>query len=278
MGRTSRFSQSIEWKEKRVEDLRGKVAIITGGANGMGEAVSRTLASHGTRVVIADIDVERAMRVAGEIQASGGDAVSIPTDVGDEAQVIALVEQVMADYGRIDIVDNNAAALELIAEDPDIVQLEARILEGTFRVNVMGAFYLCKYVIPHLIAGGGGSIINMGSVSGISGEPLMSAYGISKGAIMQLTRAVAAQYGKQGVRCNSVAPGFVLTENTEVWTPAEFKDNYIRHSMTPYIGMPQDVANLVVFLASDLSRYMTGHIVYADGGLRTALPTLADAR
>ena len=83
MGRTSRFSQSIEWKEKRVEDLRGKVAIITGGANGMGEAVSRTLASHGTRVVIADIDVERAMRVAGEIQASGGDAVSIPTDVGD---------------------------------------------------------------------------------------------------------------------------------------------------------------------------------------------------
>jgi short-subunit dehydrogenase len=261
-----------------VEDLRGKVAIITGGANGMGEAVSRTLALRGTRVVIADIDVERAARVAAEIQASGGDAVSIPTDVGEEAQVIALVERVMADYGRIDILDNNAAALELIAEDPDIVMLESRILEGTLRVNLMGAFYGCKYVIPHMIAGGGGSIINMGSVSGISGEPRLSAYGISKGAIMQLTRAVAAQYGKQGVRCNSVAPGFVLTENTNVWTPTEFKDNYIRHSMTPHIGMPQDVANLVVFLASDLSRYMTGHIVYADGGLSAALPTLADAR
>ena len=261
-----------------MEDLRGKVAIITGGANGMGEHVARTLAELGSRVVIADIDVERASRVAAEIRADGGDAVSIPTDIGDEAQVKALVERVMGDYGRIDILDNNAAALELTAHDPDLVQLETDILEATLKVNVMGAYFCCKHVIPRMIECGGGSIINMGSVSGVSGEGSLTAYGISKGAIMQMTRAVAAQYGKQGIRCNSVAPGLVLTENTSMWMPQHLKGVYERHSMTPYVGQPQDIANLVVFLASDQSRYLTGQIYYADGGLRAALPTLADTR
>lgn len=261
-----------------MKDLAGKVAIVTGGANGMGEAVARTLAGYGTRVVIADVDVERSERVTGEIRESGGDVLSIPTDIGEEAQVQELVGRVMSEHGRIDILDNNAAALELTAVDGDITTLDAAVLEGTLRVNVMGAAWCCKHVIPHMVAGGGGSIINMGSVSGISGEPALTAYGISKGAIMQLTRAVAAQWGKAGVRCNTVAPGLVMTENTTMWMPPEKKVIYERHSMTPYVGVPQDVANVVVFLASDLSRYMTGHVVYADGGLQSALPILADAR
>ena len=261
-----------------MKDLAGTVAIVTGGANGMGEAVARTLAGHGTRVVIADKDVERSERVTSEIREVGGQVLNVPTDIGDEAQVRALVDRVMGEFGHIDILDNNAAALELIAVDPDVTTLETGVLEGTLRVNLMGAVWCCKYVIPHMAAGGGGSIINMGSVSGLTGEPSMTAYGISKAAIMQLTRAVAAQWGKAGIRCNSVAPGLVMTENTTMSMPPEKKDIYVRHSMTPYVGVPQDVANVVVFLASDLSKYMTGHNVYADGGLGAALPILADTR
>ncbi|MEU6643575.1 SDR family oxidoreductase [Saccharomonospora sp. NPDC046836] len=261
-----------------MKSLRGKVAVVTGGANGIGEAVVRTLASYGTTVVIADKDGPRAAAVAEEVTAEGGTASAIETDVREEAQIVALLRETVERYGRLDILDNNAAALELIPDDPDVTGSQAAVWLDTMRVNALGPLLACKHAIPLMISSGGGSIVNMGSVSGVAGEANMLAYGMSKAAIMHLTRAVAAQWGKSGIRCNAVAPGLVLTPNTAAAMPEKTQEIYVRHSLTPYVGRPQDIANVVAFLASDESRYVSGHIVYADGGISSSLPILADTR
>lgn len=259
-------------------EFDGRVAIVTGGANGMGERVSHLLAAGGATVVIADKDAERSPLVAGQIRAAGGDAHAVVVDVSEEDQVADLVARVMTDFGRVDVLDNNAAALELTADDPDIVGLDAEILMSTMRGNVLGPFLCCKHVIPYMVAAGGGSIVSMASVSGMRGETSLSAYGMSKAAVIQLTRAVATQYGKQGVRANAVAPALVMTRNTTEWMPSEFKDIYLRNSLTPYVGQPDDIAEVVLFLASDRSRYMTGAVVPVDGGITAASPIVADRR
>ncbi|MCW2771798.1 MAG: hypothetical protein JWN91_124 [Nocardioides sp.] len=261
-----------------MSEFEGKVAVVTGGANGMGERVAHTLAERGAVVVIADRDGERTPLVEREIRAAGGDAHGFVVDVSVEDQVRDLMTEVVRRFGRIDVLDNNAAALELTAEDPDIAALETSVLMGTLTGNLVGPFLCTKYALPAMLTQGGGSIVNMASVSGMLGETSLSAYGMSKAAVIQLTRAVATQYGKQGVRCNAVAPALVMTRNTTEWMPPEFKDVYLRNSLTPYIGAPQDIAEVVAFLASDRSRYMTGHVVPVDGGIAAASPIVADRR
>lgn len=258
--------------------LEGQVAIITGGANGMGERVAITLAERGVHVVIADRDGERGPLVAEEITSLGGSARFMQVDVSDESQVKELVDQIIADNGRIDFLDNNAAALELTAHDPDIASLQTKVLLDTLHANVVGPFLCCKYVLPHMVNAGQGSIVNMASVSGMRGETSLTAYGISKAGVIQLTRAVATQYGKAGVRCNAIAPALVMTRNTTEWMPAAYKDIYLRNSLTPYVGDPQDIAGVVAFLASPESRYMTGHVIPVDGGIAASLPIVADRR
>lgn len=261
-----------------MSDFDGRVAVITGGANGMGERVAHTLAERGAVVVVADRDAERAPLVEKEIRDAGGEAHAYVVDVSVESQVQELMADVASRFGRIDVLDNNAAALELTAEDPDLAALETSVLMGTLAGNVVGPFLCTKYVLPTMLAQGGGSIVNMASVSGMLGETSLSAYGISKAAVIQLTRATATQYGKQGVRCNAVAPALVMTRNTTEWMPPEFKDVYLRNSLTPYVGAPQDIAEVVAFLASDASRYMTGHVIPVDGGVAAASPIVADRR
>jgi NAD(P)-dependent dehydrogenase (short-subunit alcohol dehydrogenase family) len=265
-------------REHNMTGFSHKVAIVTGGADGIGEAVARTLAARGASVVIADKDAERTSMVTQELRDAGGDALGIVMNVRDEQQVADMVQEVMQRFGRIDVLDNNAAAVELVPEDHDVANVSTHIFEETLRVNVMGPYFTCKHAIPHMVNNGGGSIINMSSISGLVAEPRHTAYGVSKSAVMQLTRLVAAQYGKVGIRCNSVAPGFVKTRNVQKYAPEAYVKIYERHSLTPYVGDPQDVANLVVFLASDESRYMSGQIVCADGGTVAGSPILADFR
>jgi len=259
-------------------ELTGKVAIVTGGANGMGEAVAHELAGNGAAVVIADIDAERSALVEKEIREAGGEAHSIVTDVRDEEQVRSLVEQVVTRFGRIDVLDNNAASLDLTAQDPDLVSLEPEILVQTLRGNLVAPFLCCKHIIPVMIENGGGSIINMASVAGMTGDIALSAYAMSKAGVIQLTRLVATQYGKQNVRCNAIAPATILTRNVDSYMPDDYRRAYIRNSLTSYLGMPQDVSGLVAFLASERARYMTGHVIPVDGGIAAALPVVADRR
>jgi NAD(P)-dependent dehydrogenase (short-subunit alcohol dehydrogenase family) len=261
-----------------MSSLKGKVAIVTGGASGIGAATVALLASREAAVVIADIDQPTADAHAEVVRGAGGRVLVVETDVREEDQVQRMVAAAVSEFGRLDILHNNAAALELIPDDPDVTGQDLYVWERTLRTNVTGPMLGCKHAIPAMLESGGGSIINTASVSGTRGEMNMTAYGVSKGAVIQLTREVAAQFGKQGIRCNAVAPGLVLTANTTRDLPDDLKALYVRSSMTPYVGQPEDIARMVAFLASDEARYVTGQIVRVDGGLTSTLPIVADFR
>ncbi len=261
-----------------MQDFSTKVAIVTGGANGMGEATARLLAQRGATVVIADKDAERSALVAGEIAAAGGAVAAIPTDIREVDQVEALFAQVRERWGRVDVLDNNAAGLDLTAEDPDVLGLTPGLLMETLQANVLGAFLMTRAALPLMLERGSGAIVNIASVSGMAGELSLTAYGISKAALIQLTRATAIQYGDRGIRCNAVAPAYVRTSNNEEYAPPELDGIYARAMATPETAEPADIAAVVAFLASDAARMVTGHVVPVDGGVAASSPIVADFR
>jgi NAD(P)-dependent dehydrogenase (short-subunit alcohol dehydrogenase family) len=247
-------------------DLTDKVAIVTGAASGMGAATAATFAAHGASVVIADINAAGAEHVAKEITAACGSATAITTDVRSEEQLIALMASTREVYGRLDILHNNAAAMEIAGRDFGILEQTVEVWEETMATDVRGPMLACKHAIPFMLETGGGSIINTTSISGQVGEMVLTAYAAAKAALGQVTRSVATQWGKQGIRCNAVAPGLVLTPSG-LGLPVELQELYLRQTLTPYLGQAQDVANLVVFLASDEARYITAQVINIDGGL-----------
>ncbi|MFF0499784.1 SDR family NAD(P)-dependent oxidoreductase [Nocardia aobensis] len=261
-----------------MNDLSGKVAVVTGGANGIGEATAHTLARRGAAVAIADKDAERAPLVAAQITAAGGNALAVVTDVSDPEQVDALMARIRDQWGGIDILDNNAAALDLTAEDGDILTLRPDTLAGMLNGSLVAPYLMIRAALPDMLERGGGAIVNIASVSGMAGEPGLTAYGVAKAGLIQLTRAVANQYGKSGIRCNAVAPAFVRTRHNEIYAPPRFGAIYSRNMVTPETATPQDVAEVVAFLVSDAARMVSGHVVPVDGGLTDSSPISADYR
>jgi NAD(P)-dependent dehydrogenase (short-subunit alcohol dehydrogenase family) len=269
--------------------LAGKVAIVTGGASSHGEAMWATpgqgsetallLAELGAAVVVADIDGAGAERRAEEIRDAGGEALGVAVDVRDEGQVKAMVAAAVETYGRLDILDSNAAELAHLYDpgDPEICKFEVETWHLVTETVLLGSMLCCKHAIPAMVETGGGSIIVMSSVSAEMGELNLTVYGIAKAGINQLVRAVSTQWGKHGVRCNAVAPGLVLTPPS-LLAGEEVAAAYERHSDTPYVGRPIDTARVVAFLASDASRYVSGQVIRADGGLAGQSPLVADAR
>jgi NAD(P)-dependent dehydrogenase (short-subunit alcohol dehydrogenase family) len=255
-----------------------RIVLVTGGANGMGEATAHTFAKAGATVVIADFDTERSPLVESEIRAGGGDAHAIITDIREPAEVAALVDEIARRWGRVDVVHNNAASLELTTSDKDVLGTDPQLLLDTLRGNVFSMFLVTRAVLPLMLAKGAGSIINVASVSGLAGELQLTAYGISKAAVVQFTRAVSVQYGKRGIRCNAIAPALVKTRNVEKYGTPEAADIYVRNMSTPFAAEPQDVANVVFFLGSDEARLVTGHVIPVDGGLSDSSPIAADYR
>src|SRR6266545_7650999 len=188
--------------------LEGKVAIVTGAGSGIGEATARLMAREGASVVVADINGTEAERVAGEL----GRAVAAEVDVSDEPSVVRMVETAVESFGGLDVLHNNASDASSNALDIDIVTLDMAVFDRLVAVNLKGQFMGCKHAIPHMLArGGGGSIVNTASIEGFVGRGVRAAYGASKAGVVLLTKAVAAQYGARGIRCNAVAPGLVLT-------------------------------------------------------------------
>ena len=191
--------------------LQGKVALITGGAGGIGSATAERFAAEGARVVVADIRDDEARAVA---KAVGGGAIGIHYDGGDDASVKAGVDEAVARFGRLDILHNNHAMLSGgQGHDSDVIGTELAVWEKSLNVSLTGYFLGCKYAIPHMIAGGGGSIINMTSTSALTSNYTHVAYGAAKAGVIALTRSVAANHGRQGVRCNAIAPGLIVTPN-----------------------------------------------------------------
>lgn len=254
--------------------LQGKVAIVTGGGGGIGAAVARRFVDEGARVAIADIFEDSARAAADPL---GDAAIAVQFDAASAESVEAMIERTVAHFGRLDILHNNAAMTDPAKHplDTTAVDIPLAIWKEIIDVNLTGYLLGCKYAIPHMIAGGGGTIINTASNSGSAGDLARIAYGSSKGAIIALTKYVATQHGKQNIRCNSVAPGVVLTEALERTVPG-LKEIIKRHILTPEFGTPDDIAALVAFLASDESRYITGENISISGGGLVHQPHMAD--
>jgi len=260
--------------------LAARVAIVTGGGSGIGRASALALAREGAAVVVADLVEERAKSVAAEIAAAGGRARAQAVDVADEASVIAMIAAALADFGGLDILHNNAAATDwgVLGGDGELASLELAIWERTLAVNLRGVLLGCKHAIPALLARGGGAIVNTSSASGLTGDLVRTAYGVSKAGVDGLTRYVATQYGKRGIRCNAIAPGVIETPALRQNVPPEQIALFERHHLTPRLGTPEDIANAVVFLASDDAAFITGQILSVDGGLLAHHPTVAEVR
>jgi len=257
-----------------------KIAIVTGGASGIGAGCSEILAAAGAKVVVADVNIEGARRQADLICNQGGTAVPVHVDLGEEGSIRQMIDFTVSTFGGLDILHNNAAATHLsIHKDFDVEHSDVVIWDDTMRINVRGMMLAIKFSVPHMRARGGGSIINMSSGSGLTGTLSYTAYGVSKAAIVSLTQHVAAQYGKDNIRCNAIAPGLIVTPATEViFGAGPARDMMLRHHLTTRLGKPADIGYAVLFLASDEAAFITGHVLRVDGGLSAHQPYDADQR
>jgi NAD(P)-dependent dehydrogenase (short-subunit alcohol dehydrogenase family) len=249
--------------------LQGKVAIVTGGAGGIGGATARKLGEEGASVVVVDIDGEGAARVAEELSAAGGHALGVQADLSEEAAVASAIASTVAAFGRLDVLHNNAALTEsdFLARDTGVTELSREVWDRTIAVNLSSQMLTCKHAIPEMVKSGGGSIINMSSGASLSGDRVRTAYGVSKAGVNTLTMYVATGHGKQGIRVNTIVPGLIITDAVRAHIPENALAALSRSTLTPHLGEPDDIADLVVFLASDESRYITGQMIAIDGGM-----------
>jgi NAD(P)-dependent dehydrogenase (short-subunit alcohol dehydrogenase family) len=242
--------------------LDGKVALISGAARGLGESQATLFAREGARVVLGDVLEEPAQRVAEQITAAGGDAVFVPLDVTSEADWERALAVALERYGQLNVLVNNAG----IALRKTLEQTSGQEWDHVLAVNLKGTFLGTKVAIPAMRDAGGGSIINMSSVSGIIASS-GAAYGASKGAVRLLTKSTALSYARDGIRCNSIHPGPMDTEvNRESQLDTAKWAERMRNVPLGRIGQPLEVAYGALFLASDESSYMTGSELVIDGG------------
>jgi NAD(P)-dependent dehydrogenase (short-subunit alcohol dehydrogenase family) len=258
-------------------ELDGRVAIVTGAAGQLGRATSERLARAGARVVLADLPTSAVREAAEELVDQGFDAVAVDVDVASEQSIEALISFVMEKHGRLDLIDNNAAAISVASKDHDIVSMTLDVWDITMAVNVRGPMLLCKHAIPHMIRGGGGSIVNISSAMSYVGDVRVAAYSCSKAALNALTRHVATAYGHLGIRCNAIAVGFTPSERRREAMSAAEHEMWVDNTLLGRLGTPDDVADAVVFLSSDRSSYITGQVISVDGGFLSHTPTYASA-
>lgn len=257
--------------------LDGKVAIVTGGAGGIGTKVCQTMASRGARVVVADIHSEGAEATAAELRAAGYDALAVQVDLASEDQIKSMFKTTLDTYGRLDIINNNAALLtkEMAMADGNIENMDTADWDATFNVNTRGTMIACREALKIMTPQGQGSIINTASNLALQGNVIQAAYSASKAAVIQMTRSIATSHGKKGIRCNAVLPGLTGTPAILDHLPQELRETVEEETLTPYLGGPQDIAEVVAFLASDAARYVTGQAIAADGGTSIHVPGFA---
>ncbi|MCS7478694.1 SDR family NAD(P)-dependent oxidoreductase [Umezawaea endophytica] len=264
-----------------MDRLAGKVVITTGAAGGLGFAGVRAMAAEGARVVMMDLSPtvhDRAEELAG----SGFDVTSHVGDVSVESDVAGVVALAKETYGRLDVLWNNAGLVSggWIDQDTDVVGVSRDFLVRTLEVNAVSVFLGSKHAVPVMAESGGGSIINTSSVQAAGGDLALVAYGTSKAAVNYLTKSVATSFGHLGIRSNALAPGLIPppaagAHQLEAVAPLRMM---VDSQMLDAVGEQADVANAVVFLASDESKFITGQVIYVDGGVTGHLPTLSDRR
>ena len=253
--------------------LQGKVAVITGGGSGMGRVACDLFAREGARVVVADVADGAGQATVASLTEAGGEAIYVHADVADDAQARAMIDAAVDTYGSLDILYNNAGVMP--AADGSIDAMDEATWDLVLAINVKGVAHGCKYGIPAMIASGGGSIINVASfVAWMGAATSQTAYTASKGAVLAMTREIAVEYARRGIRCNALCPGPIDTPLLAelLADPAQRARRFV-HIPLGRLGQPEELAKAALFLASDDSSFMTGASLIVDGGITAAYVT-----
>jgi glucose 1-dehydrogenase len=241
----------------------GQVAVVTGGANGIGRACAEAFGAEGAAVAVADIDAEAGPAVARAIEATGGRATFIKTDVGDAAQAQRLIDRTLAAFGRLDVLINNAG----IIRTADFLEISEADFDAVLRVNLKGVFLVGQAAARAMVAQGKGAIVNMSSTNAVVAIPNQVPYATSKGGVNQLTKVMALALADKGIRVNAIGPGSILTDLLKVvMSDAAARRKILSRTPLGRCGEPAEIAKVALFLASDDASYLTGQTIYPDGG------------
>jgi 3-oxoacyl-[acyl-carrier protein] reductase len=243
-------------------ELKGKVAFITGAAQGIGKAIAQLLSEAGADVVVADLDLGKAQETAKEISERGAKTLALKIDVASLGVVQEAVDSVMTQWGRLDILVNNAG----ITRDGLLLRMKEEDWNLVMEVNLKGTFNCTKAVLPLMTKKRGGKIVNIASIVGVMGNAGQANYAASKAAVIGFTKSVAREYASRGINVNAVAPGFIETAMTQALSQ-EVRDNLYKQIPLGRLGTPQDVAYAVRFLVSEEAAYITGQVIHVNGGM-----------
>lgn len=243
--------------------LKGKTAVITGGARGIGRSIADKLAQNGADLAIVDVNEQVAEQAAAEIaEQYGVTTTAVKTDVSKPEDVDAMTKKILEKLGKIDILINNAG----ITRDNLMLRMKEEDWDLVLNINLKGVFLCTKSVIRYMAKARQGSVINIASIVGQMGNPGQANYTASKGGVIALTKTTAKEFAGKGVRANAIAPGFINTEMTKVLKD-DVKEKMLQEIPLGYMGEPEDIANAALFLASDMSSYITGHVLSVNGGM-----------
>lgn len=252
--------------------LAGRVAVVAGAGRGIGEATARILAAAGAAVVVVDVERDRAEQVAASLDASGSRAAAIVTDLRDEDACRRVIESSQDALGGLDVLVNVTGGMSQHAEWRHLRYWTTQEWDAVVHLNLRYVFWLCRAAIPVMEAAGGGSIVSVASISGVFGSPNHGAYGAAKAGLIQLTKTLALECGRSGIRVNAVSPGAVVTPATAATMSAERQATLAETTPLQRPGRPEDIARAVLFLASPMAEYVTGQMLLVDGGVSAKFP------